>query len=203
MSPRCPRCALPVDVCLCAVLPCLEVRTELHVLRHVREEDKLSNSARVAALALPSLRLHRYGQQGPRFDATPLLGPGTALLYPLEAGGPEADPTRVRRLVVVDGTWAQTRRMVRRVPGLLELPRLRLPPDPPAPRRRLRRPTTPEGLSTLEALAAALEVLEGPVPADALREAYERLAERVWWLRGRALDGGMEWSEEPAAARTL
>lgn len=202
MSPRCPRCALPVDVCLCAVLPRVEVRTELHVLRHVREEDKLSNSARVAALALPALRLHRYGQQGPRFDATPLLVPGTALLYPWEEGAPEAEPAQVRRLVVVDGTWAQTRRMVRRIPGLLDLPRLRLPPDPPAPRRRLRRPTTPEGLSTLEALAAALELLEGPGPADALREAYERLAERVWWLRGRALDGGPGWIEEPSPART-
>lgn len=185
MKVRCDACLMPPGSCLCAIIPHLPLRLQIDVIRHVREEDKLSNSVRVAALALPGLRIHRYGVQGPRFEADALLGEGVALLYPPEEGSVVADPATVRRLVVPDGTWAQSRRMVRRVPGLLELPRLHLP-DLPAPRSRLRRPTTPEGMATLEAIAAAVALLESPAAADHLLELYARLVERVWVLRGRS-----------------
>lgn len=184
MNKRCAACLMPPGSCLCASIPRVVLRLQVEVIRHVREEDKLSNSVRVAALALPSLRVHRYGVEGPRFDAQALLGEGTALLYPLEEGALVADPASVRRLVVPDGTWAQSRRMVRRVPGLLELPRLHLPELPPA-RSRLRRPTTPEGMATLEALAAAVGLLEDESAAERLLELYALLVERVWILRGR------------------
>ncbi len=188
LSKRCAACLMPPGSCLCDRIPRIPLRLQIDVIRHVREEDKLSNSVRVAALALPGLRVHRYGVEGPRFDAQALLGEGTALLYPPEEGALVADPAMVRRLVVPDGTWAQSRRMVRRVPGLLELPRLHLPELPPA-RSRLRRPTTPEGMSTLEALAAAVALLESEAAAEELLELYALLVRQVWYLRGRGGHG--------------
>ncbi|MCK6504786.1 DTW domain-containing protein [Myxococcota bacterium] len=185
---RCPACLLPAAACLCAWVPRVETATRFEVIRHVREAGKASNSARVARLAMPALRLHDYGAPGPRFDPTPLLGPGTALLFPPEDDGSSlrADPAAVRRVLVLDGSWSQARRMAHRIPGLFHLPRLVLPP-PDADRARLRRPPTAQGMATLEAVAAAVALLEGPQVAAPLVALFDLLVARGLALRGRPL----------------
>jgi DTW domain-containing protein YfiP len=84
------------------------------------------------------------------------------------AGAPPAAPPRT--LLVLDGSWPQARRMAQRIPALRGLPRLALPA--PATRvERMRTPPRADGLATLEAIARALELLEGPEiarPLDAL-----------------------------------
>lgn len=185
---RCPACLLPLAACLCGQVPLVHTATRFEVIRHVREAGKASNSARVARLAMPSLRLHDYGAPGPRFDPAPLLGPGCALLFPPEEDGSSAlaDPTRVRSLIVLDGNWSQARRMARRIPGVFLLPRLALPP-PDAERARLRRPPTTGGMATLEAIAAAVALLEGDAVAAPLFGLFDLLVARGLALRGRPL----------------
>jgi DTW domain-containing protein YfiP len=183
LAGRCPRCYLPTRLCLCPEVPRLATRTEFLVIRHHKEKEKSTNTARIAALALAHCRVLAYGAPEEPFDASVLEAPDTWLLFP-GTQPPAPDAPTPQRLVVLDGNWSQARRMVHRVPVLSRLPGLTLPP--PAPdTRRLRRPPHPEGMSTLEAIAGALAFLEGEEAARPLYELHERMIDRVLESRGR------------------
>ena len=64
------------------------------------------------------------------------------------------------RLVVVDGTWRKSRKMLHLNPQLEALPRCALADVPPS-RYVIRKAHAPHQLSTLEATCAALAQLEG------------------------------------------
>jgi DTW domain-containing protein YfiP len=179
---HCPRCVLQLPVCVCAEIPRVNSATEIVLIRHVTELLLTSNTGRFAALALPNSRLLSYGG-GTEFDVAPLLEPATALLY---CSGPTARPLTFtpKRLIVLDGSFRQARRMYKRVPELRDLPELTLPAPALTP-TRLRRPTLPEGMSTLEAVAAALSLLEGPERAAPLWALHAELVRRADRMRGR------------------
>ncbi|MCP3137602.1 tRNA-uridine aminocarboxypropyltransferase [Pyxidicoccus xibeiensis] len=170
LRPRCHRCFLAQHLCLCAEIPRVETRTRFVLVQHVMELGKKSNTGRVAALALANARLLTHGSPAEPFDSGPLSEPGTWLLFP---DGPTAPPDAPapRQLVVLDGSWSQARRMTQRLAALRALPRLVLPPPAPG-LLRLREPSHPSGMSTLDAIARAVAMLEGPEAAAPL----ERLA---------------------------
>lgn len=103
-------------------------------------------------------------------DTARLSEAGTWLLYP---DGPIAPPDAPapKQVVVLDASWSQARRMTQRLPLLRGLPRLVLPAPAPG-MLRLRDPSHPAGMSTLDAVARAVSMLEGPDAAAPL----ERLA---------------------------
>jgi DTW domain-containing protein YfiP len=138
-------------------------------LRHASERDRLTNTGHWAALALEGSRVLEQGVPGEPLDATGLAAPGTWLLYP-SPHPPPADAPPPRRIVVPDGTWAQARRIVHRVPELRSMPRLPLPArsDAAGVRRPPRRGVGLGGMSTLAAVAAALRVLGDSSAADRL-----------------------------------
>lgn len=182
-------CWLHQEICLCAVVPRLAARTEVVIVRHVAELRLTSNTSRFAALALPNARILEYGG-GPTFDDGDLVGPGTALLYsagPSAAQRPLPSPLPTR-LVVLDGSYRQTRRMYKRIAALRALPELALPPPPVVP-LRLRQPPRADGMSTLEAIAHALALLEAPELAPPLLELHAELVRRMDARRGRLRDG--------------
>ena len=181
LSGHCPRCLLQLEICVCGVLPCVSARTEVVLVRHITEQLLTSNTGRFAALALPNARILQYGG-GESFDATALSAPGTALLYC--SGPPRPLPFVPSRLVVLDGSFRQARRMYKRVPELRDLPELALPAPRVTP-TRLRQPPQPEGMSTIEAIAAALSVLEGPELAAPLWALHAELVRRADRMRGR------------------
>jgi DTW domain-containing protein len=179
MTGRCHACRLRADRCLCALIPRIETRTPIVILRHRMERFKPSNTARLAALALPGCTIVDYGMGAATESA--IAAPGTWLLWP--DGPPATAPPPVERLLVLDGSWPQARRMVQRIPALRGLPRLSLPP-PSRPPERLRRQRLAEGMATIEAIARALELLEGPAPAQALDRLYAEFVSRSLPLSG-------------------
>ena len=184
LSGRCKRCWVRQPFCICPEVPQLSTRTELLVVRHLRESWKSTGTTRVAALALPHLKCLEYGEDSqPAADllaSMPLEE--TGLLFPGESPA-QWDLTPVRRLIVLDGTWRQTRRMFRRLPMLHKLPCLALPPKTRQV-LRLRASNLEEGRSTLEAIADALAVLEGDSIATPLHRLHELYVERVLRARG-------------------
>lgn len=185
LAGRCPRCFLPTALCLCAELPVVSTRTELLIIRHHKETLKSTNTARMAALAMPRCRIVSYGSPAERFDESTLEDDGaTWLLFPTTQQAPAPDAALPKRLIVLDGSWGQAKRMVQRVPALRRLPSLMLPP-PPADSRRLRRPPHPDGMSTLEAIAGAFAHLEGEDVARPLYALHELMIDRVLASRGR------------------
>lgn len=185
---RCPTCFFRLEVCLCPRIPRLRPRTKVLILRHHKEAFRSTNTARLAALALEGAEIHPYGAPGRPFDESLVRGDGsTWLLFPGE-DGPVSPPASPSRLVVLDGSWGQARRMLQRVPALRALPRLSLPPWWPD-KVRMRRPPSPEGLSTLEAIALALGKYEGEPVQAPLLALYELAVQGVLLTRGRLTAG--------------
>jgi tRNA-uridine aminocarboxypropyltransferase len=169
LETRCPRCLLLPRVCLCADIPTLPTRTRILVVRHHLERWRSSNSGRLAHLALPNSAIIDHGGIA-----------GVAALPPLDGAWllfPEGEPVTTapvpppRQLVVLDATWSQARRMYRKLAGLRGLPILRLP-DAPMPPARLRESPAPGRVSTIEAIARALRLLEGNAAADGLEALF-------------------------------
>jgi DTW domain-containing protein len=79
-------------------------------------------------------------------------------------------------LVVVDGTWSQARSLARRTPALAALPRIAFTPRRPSD-YRIRRQPADFCVSTIEALAEVLSVLEGR-SFDALLDPFRAMVER-------------------------
>jgi len=184
---RCPTCFFRLEVCLCPRIPRLRPRTKVLILRHHKEAFRSTNTARLAALALEGAEVHPYGAPGQPFDEALVRGEGTWLLFPGEDGLAPAGGVP-SRLVVLDGSWGQARRMLQRVPALRALPRLSLPPLWPD-KMRMRRPPSPEGLSTLEAIALALGKYEGEPVQAPLLALYELAVQGVLLTRGRLTAG--------------
>ncbi len=178
---RCERCRFPPELCLCRLVPRLVAPCRFLVLRHASERERLTNTARWAALALPGTEIVDHGLPETPPDLSYLSAPGTFVLFPAPA--PTPPPIVMPRLVVVpDGTWSQARRMVQRIPVLRTLPRLALAGPPPG--QRLRRPHRGDGMSTLEAMAGALAVLGAEEAAGRLLALHTRAVERVLRLKG-------------------
>jgi len=184
---RCPTCFFRLEVCLCPRIPRLRPRTKVLILRHHKEANRSTNTARLAALALEGAEVHPYGAPGRPFDESLVQGEGTWLLFPGE-DGPPPPPAAPSRLLVLDGSWGQARRMLQRVAALRALPRLSLPPLWPD-KLRMRRPPSPEGLSTLEAIALALGKYEGELVQAPLLALYELAVQGVLATRGRLTAG--------------
>ncbi len=181
---RCKRCWVRLEFCVCGDVVPVRPRTEVVVVRHIRESWKSTGTARAASLALPTLTCLDYHE-----DAQPALGAleplaqsGTFVLFPKEPTAPwDGEP--VKRLIVLDGTWRQTRRMFQRLPVLHALPRLALSAKA-EPVLRLREGTLAEGRSTLEAIADALQRLEGPQVSAPLHAFHALFVERILRARG-------------------
>jgi DTW domain-containing protein YfiP len=177
-------------LCVCALIPSppLATRTRLVLVVHRLELRKPTNTGTLAASCLANHELVVRGHEDQPTGAL-AFPPGSRpiLLFPhetavpLPALGPFDAPVT---LVVPDGTWGQAQKVRQRVPGLRELPCATLPPGPPS-RYRLRAEPNPSGLSTMEAIARAFGILEGPAVEAALLEVFEAMVERTLWARGQ------------------
>jgi len=174
---------LKLEICVCEMLPRVETRTEVVLIQHLTEQFLTSNTGRFAALALPNSRIIAYGG-GASFDPRPLSAPGSVLLYSSGPTPARPLPFVPERLIVLDGSFRQARRMYKREPELRALPEFSLPAPRVTP-TRLRQPTQPEGMSTIEAIASALSVLEGAAIAAPLWALHSELVSRADRMRGR------------------
>ena len=184
--PVCGRCERPLSHCLCAVVPKLYSDTRVLILQDPREAGHALNTARLAWLGLA--RAQRVVAD--QFDPVLWQQPGWAayLLFPGEQAqvvGPAVAGAPGRLLVVPDATWRRARAMVARHPELAALPRLSLPGVPQG-RYRVRHADLPGALSTVEAVAAALNGLEASTRYDALLEPLERLVQGQIEAMGQA-----------------
>ena len=174
---------------------------EVLVLQHPLEVHHPKGSARLLHLCLPHSRL----LSGEMFDPAELQhhlrapwgqapAPSlTLLLYPNTAGDPAlpappelppealSKPARIR-LVVLDGTWRKSRKMLYANPLLQQLPRLALQDMAPS-NYQLRRAHRADQLSTLEASCAALMQLERQTaPFTPLLQAFDGfVAQQLTW----------------------
>jgi RluA family pseudouridine synthase len=164
---RCKRCRQHEERCICAEIPEIPTKTRLIVVMHCRELEKPTATAPLALAALTNSELHIHGAKDERVDLSHLNQAPyrTLLLYPGEGAVPLteallAQDPRPIQLVVPDGNWRQAARAAR-LPGLEHVERVFLMSDRPS-EWGIRLEPKPFGLSTFEAIARALGMIEGP-----------------------------------------
>ena len=191
--PRCDRCALPLRTCLCALVAPVRNDVDVLVLQHPDEAGEAKGSVRLLRLSLARCRVVVGETFAPDALRELLDGDvsGAALLYPAETSA-DADGAlpapRPTRLVVLDGTWRKSLRMLRANPLLQSLPRWSVAPAESTRYAALRRARRPDQLSTLEATCAALARIEGTSTRYApLLDAFDRfVADRAARAPGAA-----------------
>jgi DTW domain-containing protein YfiP len=165
----CGRCLRPLATCLCTLARPTAHRTEVLVLLHPQEQRQAKNSVALLRLSLAHCEVVVGERFAPGALAALLERPGrdTRLLYPdvpaaPAPSAPERTASAPMRLVVIDATWRKSLRMLLEHPALAALPRLSLEAPAPTRYRAIRAARRADQVSTLEATAQALAMLEGP-----------------------------------------
>ncbi len=157
-------------------------KVSILVLQHPQEQDRVLGTARLLAGSLVHARVvvglswrnlaHALGEPAEPHDwgvlylgSTQTKGQ-TAPLVAIDGKGlPLADQEAARAglkgLIALDGNWAQAKALWWRNPWLTRLRRFVVVPDGPSLYGDLRREARPDAVSTLEAVALSLQVLEG------------------------------------------
>jgi DTW domain-containing protein YfiP len=169
------------------------------------ETHNPKGTARLLHLSLPGSQLLTGEVFAPDVLAAALARPTadgqpvqTLLLYPadpvtvgeaLVTGAGQAsmlDATRRVRLVVLDGTWRKSRKMLHTNPMLQALPRYALQAVPPS-RYVIRKAHAAHQLSTLEATCAALAQLEEATEGGGNVEKFQPLLDAMDGLMAQQL----------------
>jgi DTW domain-containing protein len=179
------------DLCVCDVVPRRATRTRLVLIMHHIESHRQSNTGRLALSALTEMEIRLRGLPNRPLALDDLLDPARRplLLFPSADAGlldeefVSRDPRPVT-LIVHDGTWNLARKIPLREGGLKAVPRVRLPLEAPSD-YRLRHSPHPEKLSTLEAIARAMGLLEGEEVQRDLERLFQVARDRILWSQGK------------------
>lgn len=173
---------------MCALIPHLSTRTRLVLVIHRFEDRKTTNTGRLATECLSNSEIWVRGhvdQPSDHFVPDPQTQP--LLLFPSDESIPLTEfigCSQPIALIVPDGTWRQASKVPQRVPSLAHVPRVSLPDAGPVTQYRLRHETRDGGLATIEAIARAFGLLEGPAVQAALERVFHIMVERTLWSRG-------------------
>ncbi|WP_324504954.1 tRNA-uridine aminocarboxypropyltransferase [Reyranella sp.] len=157
-------------------------KVSILVLQHPQEQDRVLGTARLLCDSLANGRVviglswrnlaHALGEAAePRDWGVLYLGSTqtkgqTSPLVAIDGKGqplPDQEEARagLKGLIALDGNWAQAKALWWRNAWLTKLRRFVVVPDGPSLYGDLRREARPDAVSTLEAVALSLQVLEG------------------------------------------
>jgi DTW domain-containing protein YfiP len=166
--------------CICALLPRVQLPWRVLVLQHRREACKPTNTARLLARTVEGCSIVQVTTRERSWTPT-LLGPEDEerwVLFPSTEAPPverrhlERWSQRPTCLILVDGSWRQAGRIVRRAAGVVDLPRVSLPPGGPS-RWPIRRAPRPDQLCTFEALVRLVALQPELAAAHELERAFQ------------------------------
>ena len=181
-SKRCPRCARPWRVCLCGALPAaqLESRTQIILFTHPKEAKRALGTGPLLQLCLKRV-VKLVAKEFPDPEKDPnfhqQLKAQPLLLYP---GRDAVELSRTETplsLILIDARWDQARIMLNRSEWLKRLPRATIPFQQSG--YMWRRQPAPGCVSTLEAAAEALRILEphGQQLKSALLQPFQKMVQ--------------------------
>ncbi|CAJ1437300.1 unnamed protein product [Effrenium voratum] len=181
-SKRCPRCARPWRVCLCGALPAaqLESRTQITLFTHPKEAKRALGTGPLLQLCLKRV-VKLVAKEFPDPEKDPnfhqQLKAQPLLLYP---GRDAVELSRTETplsLILIDARWDQARIMLNRSEWLKRLPRATIPFQQSG--YMWRRQPAPGCVSTLEAAAEALRILEphGQQLKSALLQPFQKMVQ--------------------------
>jgi DTW domain-containing protein len=176
--------------------PAIDNRVAILILQHPQEQDRVLGTARLVCetLARAKLAIGLSWRNLGHALGSPVEARDWGVLYlgsartssargPLLAVDRKAEPLAdqaaaragVEGLVVLDGNWSQAKSLWWRNAWLTRLRRFVVVPDGPSLYGNLRREARPDAVSTLEAVALALSVLEDGDVRERLLEPFREL----------------------------
>lgn len=166
----CSTCEFPLAVCVCSAVTQTTFETEIVILQHPTENNRAKNTARLIALVAPNTSVI-VGESAADFDqvrqrllARNLSDGSAAVLFPSPDSKTltkhsESVSKKIQTLILIDGTWRKAKKMWQLNPWLWSLVVFSFDSGSKS-RYRIRKGSEAGGLSTLEAAALALEILE-------------------------------------------
>lgn len=170
--PVCSKCARPQKVCICPFIKAIANQVELGILQHPSESKQIKGTAIIAELSLQNSHLWVGESLSDLPGLVDWLNDGShiLLLYPPVEGQIEPYKTisvesmvdtkldRVK-LLVIDGTWRKTFKMMQLNGPLRALDRIELQPSKLST-YQVRKQKNASSLSTIEAIYEVMSQLE-------------------------------------------
>ena len=182
-----------IELCLCNELPKLNLKTRVTVIMHHREWQKPTSTARLFTLCVDNSEIRIRGDKDIPFHTDGIVTEDHRCLYLFPSDDARvlskemaSEDSRPIHLIVPDGSWRQASKIGQREAAFVNLPRVILPNMGPS-RYRLRSEPKAGGLSTFEAMARAMRILEGEEAYQALDGLFTKMVERTLATRGTIL----------------
>lgn len=174
----CGGCGLNLELCICAKIPKIELKTKVTLVIHSREIKRTTNTGQLAIRSLINSDMHVRGKVGENFNLGDLIYDDyeNLLLYPSD----EAIELTVEfvqtlkkpiHLIVPDGNWRQASKVHYRNLHLKQLLRVKLK-APGKDQQYLRYESKEQGMATLQAIAYAIAAIEGDQVCEELLKVY-------------------------------
>lgn len=169
---------------------------------HWKEYPLITNTGVLAQRVLTNSRIVFRGHPDKRVvESRDVLADSVAgnafVLYPageaveLNERFVEAHPGPLT-LICPDGHWSQAKKIVRHEPALKNLPCLKLS-EGLMSNYRLRRNPVSGRVCTFEAVAMALELIEGRTVREKMDGIFEKMVTRILWTRGKIPADQVNW----------
>ncbi len=175
----CTVCYLNRNLCICEVIPTIDLKTKISIIVHKKELKRTTNTGRLALRALTNSEMRIRGDGKDVLDLSDLLTPQyrSVLFFPCyDAQELTSDFVAQSdlpiHLIVPDGNWRQARKVPHRHRELSKIPRVKIS-TPNLASEHLRKETSEYGMSTLEAIGRALAIIEGVVVGNQLLSLYQ------------------------------
>jgi DTW domain-containing protein YfiP len=189
----CPNCQRPLPVCYCSALVQVANTTKVLIIQHPLEHKHPFNTGRMAHLCLSNSELI-VAETLSADELASILNTPSALLYPSLPWLPNtpeikpqtkqsADNSNIQQLIVIDGTWNKSKKILHLHPALQQLPRLQLKGNLSS-NYQIRKTTVANGLSTLESIVKALNTMEPNGEFEAMLQPFERMIAMQGQIRG-------------------
>jgi DTW domain-containing protein YfiP len=190
----CPNCQRPLPVCYCSALVQVANTTRVLIIQHPLEQKHPFNTGRMAHLCLSNSELI-VAETLSATQLTRILNTPSALLYPSLPwlpNTPEVEPeinleikdetkesavdSNIQQLIVIDATWNKSKKILHLHPDLQKLPRHHLKGNLSS-NYQIRKTTVANGLSTLESIVKALNIIEpnGESEFEAMLQPFEMM----------------------------
>ena len=191
----CSQCNRPEKVCICSFIPSIDNSVEVGIWQHPTEANQVKGSAILAALSLQncSLWVGESLKELPQLNAWLLDDKPVYLLYPsteqekqvqlVSAVTLAQKKTANFKVLVLDGTWRKTFKMMQLNPALKELPRVMISPKGPS-LYKIRKQKNAQSLSTIEAIVSLLaEVENDTAKYNPALQAFEEMQQQQMAFR--------------------
>lgn len=180
-----------MENCFCSEVEQIEVNTRLLLVVHSKELKRTTNTGRLAVHSLGNSQLLVRGEMGNPLNLSPFLNGEyeSLLLFPSKEAE-ELTPEVLKRfrrpiqLIVPDGNWRQASKLEIRQKEISHLPKVMIKEKNEAA-FHLRKENSIYGMSTLEAIAKAMGILEGKDVEQRLQHLYQLKLQRT--LKGRGI----------------